>query len=393
MRSRISAAIKGAAGTVQFREGLQTALRSENQTAFSAVGSTENDPQASASWRWWSYLHAQVPSGKRPLRVNIDETALCLFQGGGKGTVFVSKAIQRASLSKRRTYLTHVGVVCDQPHLQRILPQFIVGNLRALPARAMMRLHAARPGNVYLLRRDSSWVNQGLFATIIRLIMAALRPYLDEYQVILMFDTYKAHITSCIFSECARAGAWPLLVPPSMTWLLQVLDTHAFGRYKACLQGAYQDAAATGAVNIDRFLQCVYGAIEEAMQARTWALAFDENGFGAAQGRLSRTVRRHLELEDVAAVSACRPSLEELRLCFPRNADVPDVVLARMAAPAPPARAAPAAASPAPLPAPGRPTTRSMTAAAAVASSSAAPPRVIPVVAARRLLPRRCAPP
>ncbi len=94
----------------------------------------------------------------------------------------------------------------------------------------MVRLHAARPGNVYLLRRDSSWVNQGLFATIIRLIMAALRPYLDEYQVILMFDTYKAHITSCIFSECARAGAWPLLVPPSMTWLLQVLDTHAFGR-------------------------------------------------------------------------------------------------------------------------------------------------------------------
>ena len=43
--------------------------------------------QAAAVWQWWSFLKGQVPAGKTILRVNVDETSVCLFQGTAKGTV------------------------------------------------------------------------------------------------------------------------------------------------------------------------------------------------------------------------------------------------------------------------------------------------------------------
>ena len=331
---------------------------------------------------------SQVPAGKTPLLINIDETAICRFQGHGKGTVFVRKAVQKVSLAKRREYMSHVGVMCDQPHLQRILPQYILAASRTLPARAMARLSAARPGYVRLRRRKSMWMTQEMFGTVIREIMDVLAPYLADYQVILVFDACKAHLGSCAFTTCASVGAWPVVVPPRMTWLLQMLDTHGFRLYKACLQGEYSDARADGPVTIDRFLQCIYNAIEETMQTRSWGSAFEQNGFGAGQARLSNTVRRHLQLDSEPIVTpAGRPSLEDVRLCFPKKLSVPAAVFSRMAQPAP-AAAPPAVGHALPaLPAAGRVVTRSMSAA------SAALPRPPPVVVAHRLLPRRYIPP
>ena len=46
-------------------------------------------PQASAVWQWWNYYMAQLPTGKVPLRINLDETSICLFQGHSKGTILV----------------------------------------------------------------------------------------------------------------------------------------------------------------------------------------------------------------------------------------------------------------------------------------------------------------
>ena len=36
---------------------------------------------AFAAWGWYNYCASRVPVGKRVLRVNMDETAVCLFQG------------------------------------------------------------------------------------------------------------------------------------------------------------------------------------------------------------------------------------------------------------------------------------------------------------------------
>ena len=81
----------------------------------------------------------QVPPGTIALRLNLDETSVCLFQGDAKGNVFANKRqhpdgyAQRAPRSKRRSCLTHVGIICDRPDLQPLLPQVIIGNERTFP--------------------------------------------------------------------------------------------------------------------------------------------------------------------------------------------------------------------------------------------------------------------
>mgnify|MGYP003305705303 CR=1 FL=1 len=116
--------------------------------------------------------------------------------------------------------------LCDQPHLQPLLRQYIVGNEYTLPKKAMPHLDAACPGYVRLLRRNSAWVNTPLFVAIIRGIMADLEPYLAPFRLILSFAALPVHIASEVFTVCASLGAWPVSVPARMTWLLQVLGTH-----------------------------------------------------------------------------------------------------------------------------------------------------------------------
>ena len=290
--------------------------------------------KACAVWQWWNYLRSEVPPEKTPLRVNIDETVLCLFQGGSKGNLFLAKAprepVQNVTLSTRRCYMTHVAVVCDEPHLNRILPQFIIGNFHTLSLRAHAKLCREKPGHVRLIRRNTAWVDQILFAAIVRLVAATLRMHMGARQIILFFDSTKVHTADIVFRSCARSCVWPIVVPPKMTWLLQSLDTHCFAKYKHSLRSAFQDARAEvegGTLDIGQFLRCVYTAWDSAVQRHCWAHAFDQNGFGIDQSCLSRTVRRHLELDVAAEVSNAAPSALQLQLCFPRGfrmrADLP----------------------------------------------------------------------
>ena len=48
--------------------------------------------QAFAAWQWSNFWRCKLPAGRRLLRINLDETAVCLFQGGGRGNVFLATA-------------------------------------------------------------------------------------------------------------------------------------------------------------------------------------------------------------------------------------------------------------------------------------------------------------
>jgi hypothetical protein len=76
----------------------------------SLFGSKTHQNQAYAVWQWYECCAAQVPPGKTPLRINVDEASVCLYQGGRKGTI-VSKRrrdppaeepCERAARAKRR---------------------------------------------------------------------------------------------------------------------------------------------------------------------------------------------------------------------------------------------------------------------------------------------------
>ena len=108
----------------------------ENGSAFCAK-TYQN--QAHAVWQWYNCCAARVPAGRAPLRVNLDETSVALFQGGGKGTIMCRKRKnppaaephETASRAERGLCLTHVAFICDRPDIQPSLPQVLVASTTA----------------------------------------------------------------------------------------------------------------------------------------------------------------------------------------------------------------------------------------------------------------------
>lgn len=285
-------------------------------------------PEAFAVWRWWNYCAMRVPADRVILRVNLDETAVCLYQGGAKGNIFIGKREQlpeRASLSQRRTYMTHVAIICDVPEVQPLLPQYIICNESTLPARSLVALKSGCPQNVVVVRQKSAWTNGFLFAKIIRALGKALLPVMDTYQAVLLLDTARAHLSHHVFSACHAVRLWPVVVPPKTTWLLQPLDACVFASYKRVLRAEYMAARAgtgDGVLTIGRFLPCVYKAISGVLESNDWANAFQHCGFTLRQEGVSDRVLEHIGVSTKPDVECGRPGVEEVQLCFPRRTSI-----------------------------------------------------------------------
>jgi hypothetical protein len=283
-------------------------------------------------WQWMNYDCAQIPAGKTPLRINLDETAICLYQGEAKGTVFASKrrqrdggVVQRVGLGKRRCYLTHIALICDRSDVQPILPQTIIGNEHTFLVRSMAALRAACPGNVTIIRQKSAWNNEVLCAAVVRKLARVLQPFMGTVQPLLFLDAVRLHTTARVLRACADVGIWAVVVPARTTWLLQPLDTDAFLSFKQRLRELYQGArarSADGDVGVDVVLACVYDAIRIVFQGRQWSAAFDRVGLRCGQLGVAPHVLRQLRLEGQPVVPAVRPTDNQLRECFPRRCTV-----------------------------------------------------------------------
>ena len=281
--------------------------------------------------------------------MNLDETAICLFQGGGKGNLFLSKtgnAHQHATRGGRRAYLSHVAFICDDPAIQPLLPQVIIGNEHTLKARELATYRAICPPRVRVLRRQSAWVNWQLIVQIIQWLAAALAPFISEVQPLLFFDACRPHLHARVFATCAACGLWAVVIPAKMTRLLQPLDTHSFLRYKVHLQKAYQEArirSANGELNVAGLLECIVDSIARVLDERTWATAFDGDGWGIAQTDVRNTIMTELGLAVPLAVPAEQPTLAQLRFCFPKRSRIPTASIWAPLLPPPMAAALPKA--------------------------------------------------
>ena len=293
-------------------------------------------------WQWWNYAVSRVPAGKEALKLNLDETSVCLFQGGAKGALMVSQRrlgdrppelVQHASASNRRACLTHIGLICNRPDLQRVLPQVIVGNERAFSAGDWAALQAARPSNVVLARQKSAWNSAELMVRVVKLIASVLAPYTHEVQPVLLMDACKVHIAKVVLEACVKSGIWPIIVPARMTWLLQPCDTHAFLKLKTRLKvisypkARARASASDGSLSVAEFLVALCDAIRVALVEKLWEGAFVQDGYGRDQAWLAKYTLRQLEYEQPPEVPCAQPSFEQLQLCFPKKAAVPQATL------------------------------------------------------------------
>ena len=258
----------------------------------------------------------------------MDETSICLFQGHGKGNVLLrksAKCIQNVSSSVRKTRFTFVAFICDDEVVQPALPQFLIVNTRTLTVAQHVELQASLPPRVRILRSKSAWLTSTLCCRMVRCLAADIAPFAIEKQPILFMDALKQHFADTVLQTCAALGIWPICVPAQMTWLLQPLDTHCFGSFKAFLQKACQTRRcgnASGRITSSDVVECVCETVANVVDARPWARAFADNGFATAQQQVGRRILAELKCEHCPVVSNERPSVHQLKSCFPRRAKV-----------------------------------------------------------------------
>ena len=305
--------------------------------AFSAFLAASVSIEVTATWQWFNWSLAQIPEGKTPLLLNMDETACCLFYDGASG-VLASEPIalqarrgllaQNASRGQTRSNLSLVALLCDDSEVQAELPQYIIGNEHVLPAAvvAQLQMEGALLRNVRVLRRQSAWVNDALLAVVARHWGEVLSRHRAERQPILLVDSCNAHLGRKFLAACARAKIWVVCVPARLTWLMQPADTHCFALFKAWLRKAFHEALLAnedGKVFVKDVILQLNTAIRKVLQGRRWKGAFVKNGYAPGQRQVRGKILQLLEWDTTPSVSSELPSFDDFRALFPRRREIP----------------------------------------------------------------------
>ena len=298
--------------------------------------STDNaNFEAVAAYQWCNFLHTRVARGTVALNINLDETAVRLFQMSGPGHVAIDtkrrrrqkeRPVQNVGKQQARAAFTHVVMVADDTLLQPLLPQVLIFNKHMLSARDHDRLKNQVPRNVYLLRQTTGWVTEQTMLVIVRLLHACLRDMLAARQVVLSCDAYRAHMTPAVARLCYNLGIYLFYIPAKLTWVLQPCDTHVLAQYKRHLRMRFQSSqleCATGRVDLDAVIDAVCHAIRHVLQGKAWRRAFQDTGLTGHQREVSESLLRKLQWEAPPVVGAGLPSLAQLASIYPRGALIP----------------------------------------------------------------------
>ena len=259
----------------------------------------------------------------------MDESGIELFHGTDAGNICVKKHVvpvaeptQRVVSQDQKFALTHVAFLCNNREVQPLLPHVLIGSERCLRAQDMQAFLDGAPQNVYLLREKSRWNNETLLLRILKLLSLCLEPVRHRFHIILSMDCAPCHLGEKIGEGCARYSFWLLYIPAQLTFLLQVLDTHLFRRYKGFIRRRYQEVrgeAPHGILDMSHLLNILYLAIKIVFEGNAWALAFRKNGCGNNQLDLSKFILKQLSLTEPPSILALKPSEDEVRYAFPRN--------------------------------------------------------------------------
>ena len=279
-----------------------------------------------------------MSTGSRVVRINIDETMLPLFYGDRKGVVAEScvKGKQRLvkTKNKHRGSLTLVGVICDDPELQPVVPQFIIGNEHVLRVRDLKKVSLNLPPNVYLVRRKSGWVRFLVFAQVLVTLRKELDKVAEGIEVLLLVDASPVHTHPFVLLTAKRQRLRLIFVPASCTWLLQPCDTHAFRKFKAAVAKAcnrFRVEREMTYVPMEDYIGIIVTAIRLIMQGTVWAHSFDHNGYGSEQRDVSQRVSCNLMPGIRALMPKTFPSDGDMKTMLPRNCRVNPLFLHMLA--------------------------------------------------------------
>ena len=175
-----------------------------------------------------------------------------------------------ASSKDAKTSFTLCALICTDPEIQSILPQVIFVSDSHVNWEEMQLLWPILPDNVYLRRQKKGWNNRKQHIVIIRMLGKILEPYLDRFQVVLVFDALKIHLHPDVLEELFMWMFWYQVVPKDLTFLLQPLDTHAFRKMKRFLRDKFNDnlGQADGKKNIVKWWNTLWKLYKWCLRAR-----------------------------------------------------------------------------------------------------------------------------
>jgi hypothetical protein len=287
-----------------------------------------------ACFRWSNFLGEFTSSAGRPvLRVNLDETSIPLVPRPRKGYVIFGSRRRRwvpapgpgPSLSLRRSSVSLVAFLCDDPVLQLRLPQVFVSNEHVLTVADVAQLNATCRPNVFVVRRKSSWVNAALLVQIVELLAKCLREALSTHRIVLHMDASRVHLHRSVLKACSRLGLYVLLLPASMTGWVQPLDVSVFSLFKGWVRSELERrrlGAPAGVVSRADIVAVYSEGIHAVMESKSWAAAFEATGL-RGQANLSSRFMFRLGWERPEVTPSTLPLLSDFQAIYPRGADIP----------------------------------------------------------------------
>ena len=294
----------------------------------------ERESKVRAFFQWSNFVRdTHRPVEKPLLLVNLDETSIPMFVKPSKGYVIFGTQGRRAvlrrgpgpCLSLRRSSVSLVASVCDDPAIQRLLPQVFVTNEHVLTKADVAHLNGTCSRNVFFARRKSSWVNAGLLVEIVKLLAKCLGTVVQTHRVVLFVDALRAHLHSSVLKACAAAGLFVVVIPACTTAWLQPLDVCVFGRYKRWVRHELERkrlAAAGGKLDRVDVMDVYCRGLGVVVEANAWQHAFAVTGL-KGQLDVSQELRLRLKWEVPPVIPAALPSLSDLQAIFPKGATIP----------------------------------------------------------------------
>ena len=237
----------------------------------------------------WNQYYTNLHDKDNIIYINMDETAIERQQANRKGNwrQLPSARVQpnqpdfreRIDSHDTRSFMTLVAFICSDGALQPHMPQILMPKPRVHTAADLPRVQALKHPLHYIPSKKG-WVSDDTIGKILTKLSEALQERCPTKIPVLILDSAPCHISMKCLQALRKCRLNFVLVPGSMTGLLQPLDTHVFKHLKACLHKRQLQMRLTHSETLpkDHWLTTAEDAIREILVGKTWHHTFAANG-------------------------------------------------------------------------------------------------------------------
>ena len=196
---------------------------------------------------YWGWCNAAYDTRgtRRVIWVNIDETGIWFGYNHKKGTVLCSEAWkdavnphqmhERFTLKDIRSRVTYVAAASNDAEVQRVLPQVIMTNANFATKDFQRHALEKLPDNCELWVDNSAWMNKDKFLVYLQKVHAKVQSIAIGCLLIIVVDALGCHYNDEIAFWAFSVNVIIVLIPGSMTWMLQPLDVYGLAQFKHSL--------------------------------------------------------------------------------------------------------------------------------------------------------------